>query len=317
MKKSAAILLALFMAISMMDTVAAEVKIPAVYIALGDSLAAGQTPDSQIDSGYADLIAQELGRNQPVALFSKDLAFPGFTTADVLERVEEDEARELLASANIITLSAGANDLLRLVQANPADGSLQFQRIQSDFALNKARKNIADILGTLNDAAPNADVYVMGYYFAYPHARDSQKDGVAEQLGILNRILEIEAEKAGAIFVSVDEAFGEDATSKVPNPGDVHPNLEGYQAMANEFLAEYRNGWMIENKELPPPNPVTFEEILQGQEEQVDDSPTSDGEDEASTESEDGQPAEDDQSAQLLPSLQSDYLAIRTILPII
>ena len=163
MKKSAAILLALFMALSIVNTAAAEVKIPAVYIALGDSLAAGQTPDSQIDSGYADLIAQELGRNQPVALFSKDLAFPGFTTADVLERVNEDEAQELLASANIITLSAGANDLLRLVQANPGDGSLQFQRIQSDFALNKARKNIAAILEALNEAAPNADVYVMGY----------------------------------------------------------------------------------------------------------------------------------------------------------
>ncbi|WP_282021059.1 SGNH/GDSL hydrolase family protein [Planomicrobium okeanokoites] len=316
MKKTAALLLAGTFAISMVNTAAAEVKIPAAYIALGDSLAAGQTPDSQIDAGYADLIAQELGRNQPVALFSKDLAFPGFTTADVLERVEEEETKELLASANIITLSAGANDLLRLVQANPADGSLQFQRIQSDFALNKARKNIADILNRLNEAAPNAGVYVMGYYFAYPHARESQKEGIAEQLEILNRILENEAEKADAIFVSVDDAFGENATSKVPNPGDVHPNLEGYQAMANEFLAEYRSGWTIENRELPQPNPVSFEEILQGQEEQADENPQPAAEGEEPAEGEAEQTA-DDQSAQLFPSIQSNYLAIRTILPIV
>lgn len=87
--------------------------------------------------------------------------------------------------------------------------------------------------------------------------------------------------------------------------------------MTNEFLAEYRNGWTIENRELPRPAPVTFEEILQGQEEQADERPQPDGEGEASTESDAEQPAEDDQSAQLLPSLQSDYLAIRTILPII
>lgn len=316
MKKTAAILLALSLAISAMDTASAEVKIPAVYIALGDSLAAGQTPDSQIDSGYADLIAQELGRNQPVAMFSKDLAFPGFTTADILERVEEEATQEILASANIVTLSAGANELLRLVQANPADGSLQFQRIQSDFALNKARKNISDILKELNGAAPDADIYVMGYYFAYPHARESQKEGIAEQLEILNRILENEAEKAGAIFVSVDGAFGENATSKVPNPGDVHPNIEGYQAMANQFLEQYRNGWKIEDWELPQPNPVSFEEILQGQEQQAGNNSESDEEAEETPE-QDAAEVDNDSDALLLPNLKSGYLALRTVLPII
>ncbi|MFD1031401.1 SGNH/GDSL hydrolase family protein [Metaplanococcus flavidus] len=316
MKKTAAMVLALLLAVSMMDTAAAEVKIPAVYIALGDSLAAGQTPESQIDTGYADLIAQELGRNQPVALFSKDLAFPGFATQDVLERVKEEETQEVLASANIITLSAGANDLLRLVQANPADGSLQFQRIQSDFALNGARQNIDEILNELTVAAPNADIYVMGYYFAYPHARESQKEGLAEQVATLNEILRNEAEKAGAIFVSVDEAFGENATSKVPNPNDVHPNIEGYQAMANQFLAQYRGGWTIEDRELPEPNPISFEEIMAGQDQPTDDNDEQ-AEDREETPAPGAEEVEDDAAALLMPNLQSGYQALRTILPII
>ena len=316
MKKTVAGLLILLLAISMVTTAAAEVRSPAVYIALGDSLAAGQTPESQIDTGYADLIAQELGRNQPVAAFSKDLAFPGFTTADVLERVKEEETQELLASANIITLSAGANDLLRLVQANPADGSLQFQRIQSDFALNKARQNISEILKELDGAAPGADIYVIGYYFAYPHARESQKEGIAGQLQILNEILKNEAQKVGAVFVAVDVAFGEDATSKVPNPDDVHPNIEGYQAMANEFLLKYRNGWKIDDSELPEPNPVSFEEILQGQNQQTD---GNSGQDEENNETpeQDAAEVEDDSAAMLLPDLRSGYLALRTVLPIL
>lgn len=316
MKKTGAVILALLFAFSMMNTASAQVKIPAVYIALGDSLAAGQTPASQIDAGYADLIAQELGRNQPVAFFSKDLAFPGFTTADVLERVREEEAKEILASANIITLSAGANDLLRLVQANPADGSLRFERIQSDFALNGARQNISEILQELSQSAPNADIYVMGYYFAYPHARDSQKAGVAMQLDMLNAILKNEAEGAGAKFVSVDEAFGLDAVSKVPNAADVHPGFEGYQAMANEFLAQYRGGWVIEDWELPQPNPISFDEILQDQE--ADSRAEGDG-GSAETESaeQDTEAVEDESSASLLPDLKSDYLALRTVLPII
>lgn len=316
MKKTVAMALALILLISAAAPAAAAVKIPAVYIAMGDSLAAGQTPESQIDTGYADLIAQELGRNQPVAFYSKDFAFPGFTTADVLERVKEETTQEVLATANIITLSAGANDLLRLVQANPADGSVQFQRIQSDFALNKARQNITEILEELQDAAPDADIYVMGYYFAYPHVRASQKAGIAEQLSTLNEILENEAEKAAAIFVSVDEAFGEDAVSKIPVPGDVHPNFEGYQAMANQFLEQYQPGWTIEDWELPAPNPISFEEIMAAQEEASDEG-AGQNEEPAVVPDSTEEEVDEDSSASLLPDLKSGYLAIRTALPII
>jgi lysophospholipase L1-like esterase len=241
--------------------VQAAVQLPAAYVALGDSLAAGQTPNSEIDAGYADLIAQELSRQQPVAFFTKDLAFPGFTTADVLERVKSNEAQDLLASANIITLSAGANDLLRLVQADPAQGSLAFPQIQADFALNTARENLDKILAELNARAPKADVYVMGYYFAYPHARESQKEGTAKQLDLLNVILEQSAEKAGVTFVPVARSFGKDAVDKVPNAADVHPNLKGYQVMANAFFDKYQKGWKVENGELPKTAPLSFEEI--------------------------------------------------------
>lgn len=282
----------------------AAIKIPAVYVALGDSLAAGQTPNSQIDAGYADMIAGELARHQPVALFTKDLAFPGFTTQDVLERVKSPEAKEVLASANIITLSAGANDLLRLVQVDPAEGSLTFQQIQTDFALNQARENLKAILAELKSRAPQADVYVMGYYFAYPHVRESQKEGTGKQLDRLNRILKQSAEKAGAQFVAVDAAFGASPTDKVPNPADVHPNFKGYQAMANAFLDRYQKGWKVENNELPSPNPLTFAQILQAQGQE--------------TEQADEPEALENTSA-MRPSEKMDveYLALREALPYI
>lgn len=316
MKKYWIAVLAFLLAASSFGTAEAAVKIPAVYVALGDSLAAGQTPDSQIDVGYADLIAQELSQNQPLALFTKDLAYPGFTTGDVLERINEDEAQELLASANIITLSAGANDLLRLVQSNPAEGSLSFQQIRADFALNKARQNIKEILHQLDGKSPNADIYVMGYYFAYPHARDSQKEGTAKQLDRLNEILKQEAEQAGAVFVSVDESFGDDAVEKVPNPGDVHPNVKGYQAMANAFLNEYQKGWKVDGRELPEPNPLSFEEIMQNQEQQ---DPAKGQSDEAEETEDSIEEEADNGDSAALPSekMETDYLALQEILPIV
>lgn len=233
------------------------------YVALGDSLAAGQTPYREIDTGYSDLIAQEISRNQPLAFYSKDLAFPGFTTADVLARVQSKEAKFLLANANVITISAGANDLLRFIQVDEKSGSLSFQQIPADYSLNKARENMIVLLSELKKIAPKAQVYVMGYYFAYPHVRDSQKIGIGIQLNKLNTILALVAKEAGVSFVSVDKAIGQSAKDMLPNPSDVHPNIEGYRAMANSFLSVYSNGSSQVTKfEIPKANPISFEELL-------------------------------------------------------
>ncbi|MCH4827459.1 MAG: SGNH/GDSL hydrolase family protein [Planococcus sp. (in: firmicutes)] len=279
----------------------AMINAPINYVAIGDSLAAGQTPMREIDNGYTDLISQELMRNQSVTFYSKNLAFPGFTTTDVLESIQTDDAVELLASANLITVSAGANDLLRLVQNDPIQGSLSFQQRQVDFALNEARKNMESILAELADQSPNAAVYVMGYYFAYPHVRDTQKNGTGKQLDRLNEILKETAEKAGAVFVSVDESFGENAINQIPNPADVHPNRAGYQAMANAFFTEYQEAWSVEDFELPTPNPLSFEEIMET-------------EDQDSSESLESR---DDEKTAERPSdrSQTNYLALREMLP--
>lgn len=311
MKKTMIAMAAGMMLVAAGNTASAEPQIPAAYVAIGDSLAAGQTPNRSIDSGYTDLIAQELTRNQPLAFYSKDLAFPGFTTNDVLESIESDEAKELLGQANIITVSAGANDLLRLVQANAAEGALSFEEIQADYALNAARENVETILSELEELAPTADIYVMGYYFAYPHARDSQKQGTAGQLEQLNDILKQEAEQAGATFVDVADRFGEDAVELVPNSGDVHPNVDGYQEMANAFFEQYGEGFKVEDAELPEPAPVTFEEIQQMQEQEE---PSGEA-DEEEADSEDV--SSDDSATKPSEGKDLNYLAIRQALPLI
>ena len=234
------------------------------YIALGDSLAAGQTPHQEIDAGYADLLAMRLGMLGQINDYTKELAFPGFTTADVLERVQSDEASELLKNATLITVSAGANDLLRLVQVNPNAGTLAFSQLQTDYALNVARKNMAEILTELRLRAPKAKVFVMGYYFAYPNVHPSQKEGTNAQLVRLNTILQQQAEQAGATYVNVYDAFGLNAVNYLPNIGDVHPNFEGYRQMANAFLKAYSgsDALSIQSSELPKANPKSFDEIL-------------------------------------------------------
>lgn len=236
-----------------------------VYVALGDSLAAGQTPYAEIDAGYTDLIAMQLMRSGQLVSFTKQLAFPGYTVGDVLERVQTEEAHHLLKKATLITISAGANDLLSLVSHNPQTGSISYSPLTANFALNKARKEYAELLIQVQKLAPHAKVYVMGYYFPYTSVHESQTQGVKEQLDLLNEILKNIAEQSNAEFVPV--SFGEEAAQFLPNPSDVHPNMEGYMVMANAFLAK-RGLQKLRTTELPKPNPVTFEELLEQRKQQ-------------------------------------------------
>lgn len=242
-----------------------EAKGSEVYIAIGDSLAAGQTPYRQIDTGYTDLIAQELQRLGKLGFYSKALAFPGYTTGEVLHTVQTKEAKGLLKSATVVTISAGANDLLQLVQVNPANGSIAYQQIPTDLALNNVRKNITSIIQEVKLAAPKAKIYVMGYYFAYPHIQDTQKQGISKELTTLHTILKTEALANGAMYVSVEESFVENAKELIPNQADVHPTMEGYRLMANAFLKQYHSWVQVYPLELPAPNPLSFEEIIKRQ----------------------------------------------------
>ncbi|MER2029445.1 MAG: SGNH/GDSL hydrolase family protein [Solibacillus sp.] len=240
-----------------------------VYIALGDSLAAGQTPYSQIDAGYTDFIALQLERHGKLGYFSKELTFPGYRVGNVIETVQSEKAAPLLSEATLITLSAGANNLLPLITHNPQQGTIAFSQLNANFALNEVRTQMGELLSLINAKAPKATVYVLGYYFPYASVHKEQAEGAVEAVQLLNTILKQETEAAGYRFVDVYEAFDQQRTTYLPNVADVHPNQLGYRIMANEMLKSYSGNetLILPIDAMPAPNPKTFEEILQLQRE--------------------------------------------------
>ncbi|WP_050180397.1 SGNH/GDSL hydrolase family protein [Domibacillus robiginosus] len=229
------------------------------YVAIGDSLAAGQTPKREIGAGYTDMIALAI---RPDA-YSKALSVPGYTVSQVISQVESEAGKKAIRSADLITISAGANDLLPLIQNDPKRGLLTFNAVTAAFALNGVRENYAVLLEKIKALNPDAKVYAMGYYFPYPHVFDQHKPAVNKQLDILNQIIEQEAEEAGAVFVPVADRFGLDGVQYLPNPGDVHPNGAGYLQMANAFLDIYAPGTKLPVSILEKlPEPVSLADLI-------------------------------------------------------
>lgn len=244
-----------------------------VYIALGDSLAAGQTPYSQIDAGYTDLIAWQLGRKGKLEHFTKELTFPGYRVRHVIDTVQSKQAEQLLRQATLITISAGANDLLPLISHNPQQGTLNYSQLNANFVLNNVRQEMAELLKIVREKAPNAAIYVMGYYFPYVSVHEEQAAGATKALRLMNEIIEKQAKQVGAKFVAVYDVFDEQRENYLPNVSDVHPNQAGYLVMANALLRSYsgNDSLQLSKRELPAPNPKTFEEMLKLREQMQND----------------------------------------------
>ncbi|AFH59309.1 hypothetical protein B2K_00950 [Paenibacillus mucilaginosus K02] len=227
-------------------TVSADTYAPfwSTYAALGDSLAAGVTHEGRLGLGYPDYIWNELkNQGQPV-YFDKRYASPGYTSGDVLSDLKRSVTRSVygqpgegsiadtVRSANLITLNAGANDLLAADKI--AGGTLS--ETQAQQLLASIGSNIGSILDLIKEINPNASVFVMGYYNPFPHGTEQEKQRAQLLIEELNKVIKDVAEKRGATFVATMNAIAADTANNLPNPANIHPSDKGYKLIAAEFL---------------------------------------------------------------------------------
>jgi len=218
------------------------------YLALGDSLAAGMTPTKQIDKGYADYAADYLLGKNMLDSFSKNYSYPGDTTDDLLSKLTTNvQLQEAVKKSNTITISAGANDLLKDAKFDSEKQMLIIDETKVPATLQKIALNYTMILKTIKDLNPNAKVFVMGYYFPYPYVADVQKPKLIELTHTLNKTIQLASVSQGATFVSIYEKFGDDPKVYLPNPINIHPNAEGYMLMSEAFIASLANPTVVAN----------------------------------------------------------------------
>lgn len=235
---------------------------PIHYVSLGDSLAAGQTPNKQFDLSFGDYLANHLKEIDALGSFDKRFAVSGYTTKNVLDdmiaNIEKTDAsgnsasiQDILANATYITISAGANDLLQKVIDEKTD-TITVDLGIIEAALKKVHLNTSQIIAEIKNIQPNAVIHVMGYYNPLPHLPERQQLIVKMLLHSLNQTLQQAAIHGDAIFVSTAEAFNESAKAYLPNPLDIHPNREGYLVLANRFWQAFSlNDQIILNEQVP------------------------------------------------------------------
>lgn len=210
------------------------------YVALGDSLAAGQTPFGEIDKGYADFIADYLKEKQETS-FTKSFAEIGSTSQNVLDdisnnkMVDDIQIQEMIRGANILTLSVGANDLLNEATVEP-DGTIGIDPAKVPVILSEFQENLTMVLETIKALNADVKIYISGYYFPFPYLPDDQQPELQMILSLLNNTIQNTVVEQGASFVSLDTVFIDNPTYFIPNPEEIYPTVEGYERIAEKFI---------------------------------------------------------------------------------
>ncbi|WP_320163408.1 GDSL-type esterase/lipase family protein [uncultured Trichococcus sp.] len=203
MRKIATMLLSL----SMLSTVAigkvsaAENNKSIDYVALGDSLAAGQKPTAigsastkLYGTSYPKFIRDDLSSNGLLNSYA-NFGMSGYETWNVANDLmtTDSATQNAISEAEIITLDIGANDLLAYLEAEEGDVSNLLDRLaymdqdqinyliyQMDLLKSSAVPytvyQVSTIVAQIKTLNPDAQIYVMGYYNAFSFLNDFSDD---------------------------------------------------------------------------------------------------------------------------------------------
>jgi lysophospholipase L1-like esterase len=227
------------------------------YVALGDSLAAGQTPYKTLDKGFAGIIAEHFEKNGTLASYTNKFAVSGYTSQNVLDdivnnkEVDGKKIQDTLRAANYVTVTAGANDVLQVAQIDIVNGTVSIDSGKF-FATNaKIQSNLASVIKEIQKLNPKAEIYVSGYYNPFPYLPANQQGSLETMLTLLNSGIKNFSEANGATFVDMKGIFDASKETYLPNPRDIHPSLEGYQLLANHFINAYDSKIKFKFEDVP------------------------------------------------------------------
>jgi lysophospholipase L1-like esterase len=229
-----------------------------LYLALGDSLSAGNGASDRSRTSFVALITQALGDGYEVL----NLGVPGHTSDDLINKqlsraVSEIQARQTDGipgnETAAITLEIGGNDLLNLYTSLVLPGTCpsvpeSLQRPQCVDGLRNAldhyRPNLEQILDALKAADPNVPIFLETLYNPFSGGASNLDQigalALEGQAGTvfpdgLNDIIRQVGQEKGVTVVDWYPIFV-GKSSQYISQDLIHPNNTGYQLMAQAIL---------------------------------------------------------------------------------
>lgn len=208
------------------------------YLSLGDSLAAGQTPNNTISSSYGDYVADYLKDHEKLEFYTKSFSKSGYRSIDLLNDLKNNKEikvngkkltlKNALIKADIVTVSVGANDLFyKLNLGNEFDVN-GFDDIYTytDEALRDVEKLLYELRKSCKE-----QIMVLGFYNPFTNFSSSLANTVEPVIVYANGKMEDIARRYDMTFVDIHNTFLAN-DNYLPSKLEIHPNKSGYRAIA-------------------------------------------------------------------------------------
>lgn len=237
------------------------------YAALGDSLTQG-VGDATNQGGFVPLFAKEIeNNNSQLVVKSQNFGKEGDTSAQIYTRMTtQSKIEKGLKNADIITITVGGNDVMKVLRDNIAKISnmtaKSFKKPQAAY-----QKRLRKIFSTIRKNNPTAQIYVLGiynpFYLNFPNITVMQT--VIDNWNTATQSVVNSENKAtfvpindllykgidGKQAVEENSNTGSSSTSTSSSSSEVqndllytgdhfHPNNTGYQIMADAVYKAYQ-----------------------------------------------------------------------------
>ncbi|MDA9470352.1 SGNH/GDSL hydrolase family protein [Enterococcus sp. 5H] len=241
------------------------------YTAIGDSLTEG-IGDSTNSGGFVPLVARDLQEQYNLnGVQTDNFGKNGDRSDQILSRIKKNkDIQEGLASADLITLTVGGNDLMKVIKGDV------FHLTKDSFTkpLASYQKQVEKLLTEIRKYNADAPIYVLGiynpFYLYFPEITDMQEivnswnagtEEVVEAehnayfIPINDLLYKGSGDEVGIVSSEGTSSSSEDQSIKnnaLYEEDHFHPNNLGYQIMAStvrDKMVETQDKWLKKGSE--------------------------------------------------------------------
>lgn len=270
-----------------------------VIVALGDSITAGYEPGMKLTSvpyGYVDRLKEQAlfhGRTKAINYGILGLTSDGLKSyvkaikegkpvgADDIQPGLKDprigdfasglsEAKATLEKADLITITIGGNDLLKLL---PDLKNINVEQLRTDATgvMKSYGENVREVISMLTELNPSAQIVLADQYQPVPKLAgvsiydelEKVKDTFTKSVDETAAKFTAQSKKVKAVHVAEAFVGNEMSLTHIYSEGDIHPNQSGYEAIA-KVMAETIWGSYLDTAAKTGAAPISI--VVKGQE---------------------------------------------------
>ena len=200
-------------------------------VGLGDSLTQGVGDEKKMGGYFGRVTADMLDWKGVLDIDADNLAKRGRRSDQLIEQLNDEEIQSELRKADVIFLTIGGNDIMKVVKAN-----LFKLRVDPFYKeMDKFESKLDEIFGILRALNSDAIIVMAGLYNPITNVTNEASE-FEDIINDWNEVIQFRTMvDSKSCYVPVVDLFASNE-NMVYHSDFFHPNSKGYDQMSNRFL---------------------------------------------------------------------------------